>query len=133
MSPGSAASITSGVSSRSAARTNSAPPQSSRPSLMSGAGSPGLFHEQHRDVVAYRVGQAARLAGAHQLAGLVIGAQRRVAFRAGQDLQEPAFDLHQVSLLAWAACGGSAALAACGGGAVLAGPDQGEHLVTQGG
>src|SRR5580704_2146885 len=101
MSPGSAASITSGVSSRSAARTNSAPPQSSRPSLMSGAGSPGLFHEQHRDVVAYRVGQAARLAGAHQLAGLVVSSQRRVAFRAGQDLQEPAFDLHQVSLFFW--------------------------------
>ena len=37
MSPGSAASITSGVSSRSAARTNSVPPQSSRLSLISGA------------------------------------------------------------------------------------------------
>src|SRR5580692_3682688 len=103
MSPGSAASITSGVSSRSAARTNSVPPQSSRLSLIFGvhARSPGLFHEQHRDVVAHRVRQAARLARAHQLAGLVVGPQRRVAFRAGQDLQEPGFDLHQVSLLAW--------------------------------
>src|ERR1700722_1674854 len=100
MSPGTAASITSGGSSLSVPTTNSGPPQPPRPSLLSGAGSAGLFHEQLRDVVAYRVVQAARLAGAHQLAGLVVGAQRRVAFRAGQDLQEPAFDLHQMSLLA---------------------------------
>ena len=41
MSPGSAASITSGVSSRSAARTNSAPPQPSRSSLMCSLTRPG--------------------------------------------------------------------------------------------
>src|SRR6516225_8684822 len=107
MSPGSAASITSGVSSRSAARTNSVPPQSSRLSLNSGthfrpscvvAGPPGLFHEQHRDVVAHRVGQAAGLAGAHQLAGLLVGPERRMTLRAGQDVQEPALDLHQIPL-----------------------------------
>src|SRR6516162_1118274 len=105
MSPGSAASITSGVSSRSAARTNSVPPQSSRLSLISGtqfrpscavAGPPGLIHEQYRDVVTHRVGQAAGLAGAHQLAGLLVGPKRRVTLRAGQDVKEPAFNLHQI-------------------------------------
>src|SRR6516225_4747667 len=107
MSPGSAASITSGVSSRSAARTNSVPPQSSKLSLNCGthfrpscvvAGPPGLFHEQHRDVVAHRVGQAAGLAGAHQLAGLLVGPERRVTLRAGQNVKEPAFNLHQIPL-----------------------------------
>src|SRR6266478_4017075 len=115
MSPGSAASITSGVSSRSAARTNSAPPQPSRSSLMphppllctggsrppfplalpsSFARAPGLLHQQHRDVVAHRVGQAAGGAGAHQLAGLLVDPQRRVALGAGQDVKQPAVDLH---------------------------------------
>jgi hypothetical protein len=48
MSPGSAASITSGVSSRSAARTNSAPPQPSRSSLMSPRAGPGRLASSTR-------------------------------------------------------------------------------------
>ena len=114
-SPGSAASITSGVSSRSAARANSDPPQSSRPSLMPYlswrdlswlvAGASGLFHEQHRDVVAHRVGQPALLVGAHQLAGVIIDPQRRVAFgQARISSSQPSICIRSPLFLA--ACGG---------------------------
>jgi hypothetical protein len=57
----------------------------------------GLVNQEHGDAVANRVGQAAVGSGAHQLTGGRIGPQRRVAFRAGEDVEEPLIDLHWFS------------------------------------
>src|SRR6266568_3964875 len=57
---------------------------------------PGLLDQQDRYVVAHRVGQAAGGAGAHELAGVLVDPQRRVTFRAGQDVEQPAVDLHGI-------------------------------------
>src|SRR5579875_1780253 len=53
-----------------------------------------LADQQHRDVVADRVRQAASVAGADELLGRVVRPQRRMALGAGEDLQQPVFKLH---------------------------------------
>jgi threonine dehydrogenase-like Zn-dependent dehydrogenase len=50
---------------------------------------PRLVDQEHRDVVAHGVGQAAVRPGAHQLAGGLIHAQRCVALRAGENVEQP--------------------------------------------
>src|SRR5699024_6603380 len=50
-----------------------------------------LVHEQHGDAVADRVGEPALVAD--EFVGLRVVAERGLALRAGQDLQQPAVDL----------------------------------------
>ena len=54
-------------------------------------------HQQHRYVVAHRVGETAVVIGADQLAGFRIGAQRRMALGAGQYVEQPVVNLHGIS------------------------------------
>ena len=65
---------------------------------LAGGGIAGLADQQDGDIVPDRIGEPAVSAGADELAGFIVGAQRRVAFRAGEDLKQPVVDVHRFSI-----------------------------------